>query len=142
MLNASGLFEAWVPSKGMSIDAILFALWSFPVVSFWSRRRMLSERFADRPLMLGCALFLSFFGAAGSLRVLSHLGLALSLGALLPLMPFHPVWLMSSLSWMPVFDWFGSRFFPGGLLAAKAIMGVLPAFCLLHSIRRMERGTP
>lgn len=142
MINAGDLFGPWIQSRGMSTDAIAFVLWSSPVVSFWFSRKPLPIAAEESPAALGLSLMLSFFGVAGSLRVLTHLGFALSLFALLPFTPFHLVWLASSCSWMPVFDWLGGRLFPAHVTELKLAAAALPSLYLVARIGLLRRRSP
>jgi hypothetical protein len=140
IMNASELFEPWAKSWGLSPDCLAFAMWLTPVFVFWCRPRAAIGDAEENPGVLGAALFLSFFGTVGSLRVFCHAGLALSFSALLPAMPVHFAWLASSCSWMPVFDWVCGRFLPGWAPAAKLLASSLPALYLTWAISRGKRG--
>jgi hypothetical protein len=139
MTNAADLFEPWMEPQGWSAEAIAFSLWSAPLVSFWGCGMAWA---GENPPCLGLSLFLSFYGAAVSLRTFCHLGFALSLAAMLPAMPIHLAWVLSSCSWMPAFDWLGCRFFPGCTTETKIIVASLPALYLVWHLRRMSRGLP
>jgi hypothetical protein len=56
-------------------------------------------------------LGLSLLGALGSLNVLQHAGLALSLAGLMPWRWGHALWLAAAASWMPVCGWALGRHF-------------------------------
>jgi hypothetical protein len=140
IMNATDLFEPWTNSWGLSPDALAFAMWVSPVLIFWCRPRSSVGDAEETPVALGAALFLSFFGSVGSLRVFCHAGLALSFAALLPAMRVHLAWLASSCSWMPVFDWVCGRFFPGWAPTAKILASSLPALYLTWAIGRGKRG--
>jgi hypothetical protein len=139
-INSADLFGPWVQSRMLSVDAAAFFLWITPVAGFWLRRRTGAAPSGESPPALGIALMCSFIGMAGSLRVLCHLGFAVSLFALVPFAPLHLVWLASAGSWMPVFDWLGGRFFPGHVLAVKFGVAAFPALIATAIIRLRERG--
>lgn len=139
-MNAADLFRSWIQARGASLDLLAFALWCAPVMAFWVRRSPWPTVAGENPAALGLALVFSFFGLTGALRFLSHLGLALSLFALVPFMPLHLVWLASSCSWMSVFDWLGGRFFPGYVPVLKLAAASLPSLYLAVRFSRTERG--
>lgn len=140
LLNAADLLETWSRSHRSLMGALALALWCSPIGVFWllQARRPLATR--ERPVLLCLAMALSFLGKAGSLRVLEHAGLAFALSALLPPLALHPVWLASSLSWMPFLDWLGGRFFPGYLTIVRVAMAAVPALFLIRSVRRNSGG--
>jgi hypothetical protein len=112
------------------------------VAVFWYRQRKAAGPWEDRPFLLGLALLCTFQGSLGSLHVLGHIGLAFALGSLIPPWPLHPVWLVSSLSWMPALDWFGGRFFPEYVSVVRILTAAVPAWLLIRSAQAVFRSVP
>ncbi len=142
VLNASDLVSTWVYSSRGLTGAFALALWASPVAVFWYRQWKAPRPWEDRPFLLGLALLCTFQGILGSLHVLGHIGLALALASLIPPCPVHPVWLASSLSWMPALDWFGGRFFPDYVSVVRILTAALPAWVLIRSMQNVSRSVP
>jgi len=135
MVNSLDLIVTWMHPSQARLGAVALIIWVTPVVFYWSLRNRFNEKTKDRPILLGLGLLLSFNGMLGSLNVLEHIGLACAIGALLPPFPMNLVWLASSLSWMPAFDWLGGRFFPEYIIAARILISAIPACYMAHSIQ-------
>lgn len=138
ILNASDLIDTWVLLYKDPTGPIALALWVSPVIFFWYRQQTSPWQIDDRPLLLGIALFFSFNGMLGSLRVLGHAGLACAFAALIPPVPGFMLWLAASISWMPALDWFGGRFFPEYVTPARIVLASLPSWYLVRYIQRPE----
>jgi hypothetical protein len=102
------LLDAWRDSPFDSLGWIALSVWGLPLLVL---RREEWEEGGGRegggasPALLGAGLGMSLLGALGSLNVLQHAGLALSLAGLLPWRWGHAPWLAAAVSWMPVFGW-------------------------------------
>ncbi len=142
MINAADLIPTWVVSATDALGAAALLLWSSPVLVFWGLHFSSPGEIRERPVILGLALLSSFAGMLGSLHVLGHAGLALALGALLPRMAFHTVWLACAIAWMPAFDWLGGRFFPDYVSLVRIVLATLPSWFLIRSIQRPSRKKP
>ena len=136
IMNSFDLVVTWMHPSQARLGAAALIIWVTPVILYWSLRTKFNEKLKGRPILLGLALLLSFNGMVGSLNVLEHVGLACAIGALLPPFPMNLVWLASSLSWMPAFDWLGGRFFPEYIIIARILTAALPACYMAHSIQR------
>ncbi|MBN2297286.1 MAG: hypothetical protein JXM72_01760 [Deltaproteobacteria bacterium] len=136
IVNSLDLIVTWMHPSQSSLGAAALIIWVTPVILYWFFRTSSEEKTRDRPVLLGLGLLLSFNGMVGSLNVLEHMGLACAIGALLPPYPMNIVWLASSLSWMPAFDWLGGRFFPDYIIVARLLTAALPACYMAHSIQR------
>lgn len=142
VLNSLNLVETWINSRADRIGALAFILWITPVILFWIRQFKQDNLIKDRPILLAIGLFCSFNGMAGSLHVLEHIGLAFTISALLPSSRLHPVWLASSIAWLPAFSWIGGRFFPEYLTIARIVIATLPASFIVHSVQRLAWRQP
>ncbi len=135
ILTSLDLIETWVSTKDIS-GPVALGLWISPVAFFWYMQQKALFRLKESPLLLGLALFSSFNGMLGSLRVLGHLGIACAFGAILPPMPIRILWLAASVSWMPAFDWFGGRFFSEYVTVARILLATVPSWYFVRSIQK------
>ena len=140
ILCSLDLAETWLSSSSIPAGAAAFALWLSPVAIFWFRQTKSHPEVPDRPVLMGFALLLSFFGGVGSLHVLGHTGLALAIGSLLPPSGAHLLWLASSLAWMPALDWLGGRFFVEYTTIARILTVSLASLYLTRTIQHFPRG--
>ncbi len=142
VLCSLDLVETWLSSSSIPVGAGAFVLWLSPVAVFWcSRMEGSPPEVPDRPILLGLALFFSFIGGVGSLRVLSHAGLALAVGSLMPASGAHLLWLSSSPAWMPALDWLGGRFFVEYTTVARILLASLTSLYLVRTIQHVSRGS-
>lgn len=139
ILNSFNLAETWMSSSRELAGPMALSLWASPVIFFWYMQQKTPQGMKERPFLLGLALFCSFNGMLGSLRILGHIGLACALGALVPNLPVHLFWLAASLSWMPALDWFGGRFFPEYVTAFRIVLAAVPSWYFVRSIQRLPR---
>ena len=136
MVNSLDLIVTWMHPSQSSFGAAALVIWVSPVILYWSLRIRAEEKTEVRPVLLGLGLLLSFNGMVGSLHVLEHMGLACAIASLVPAYPMNLVWLASSLSWMPAFDWLGGRFFPEYIVIARILTAALPACSMVRFIQR------
>lgn len=86
---------------------LLFLVWTIPVWIFWFWTR---APFGDpKPLVLA-ALAAYLVSIVIDLNLLSHLALALSIAAFIPLTPYSIVWIFGSLFWIPAGGWILNKF--------------------------------
>lgn len=140
ILNSLNLAETWMSAAREIAGPMALGLWSSPVIFFWYIQQKTPRPTKERPLLLGLALFFSFTGMLGSLRILGHIGLACALGALLPNLPVHLFWLAASISWMPALDWFGGRFFPEYVTVVRILLATIPSWYFVRSVQRVSRN--
>lgn len=107
------LLDAWRHSPFDCLGWIALAMWGLPpAVARWEAwEQGGGENGGMATALLGGGLGLSLLGAMGSLNVLQHAGLALSLAGLLPWRRGHVLWLATAASWMPVAGWALGRYF-------------------------------
>lgn len=104
VLSLPSLVDAWQHAPYDQGAGIVFLLWFAPLVFL---------RFTSRPLarLLLSAMVLAMAGLVlGELRLCYYFALALATSSFLPWNRFTFAWLLSSLSWMPLFGILGSQF--------------------------------
>ncbi|OGG44604.1 MAG: hypothetical protein A3F84_05595 [Candidatus Handelsmanbacteria bacterium RIFCSPLOWO2_12_FULL_64_10] len=100
------LLDAWIDSPFDGLGWIALSVWGLPLIVL--RQEEVGggrEGGSASPVLLGGGLGMGLIGALGSLNVLQHAGLALSLAGLLPWRWGHMLWLAAAASWMPVCGW-------------------------------------
>lgn len=105
------LFQAWWDSPFEKLSWIAFLVWIAP---------LLIHR-AQTPswICLAGALLATLLGTIGSLNTLKYLGLSLSLASFAPMGWAFPLWLLASITWMPLFGWLSAHFFSGFAIPFK-----------------------
>lgn len=95
----------WMSTPAVRWGGLAFVLWCLPVL--WNQTLAIrSEQVKGytMPLLL-LAVICSLVGSLGSLRVLTHVGLALALAGILPFSAAQLIWLATAVAWMPAFGW-------------------------------------
>jgi len=107
--NAKDLIQSWFQiSLYEHYSWIILAVWLLPWLYFWLIAARSGERVINSTL-LGAALLLSLLGRIGALHLLSYIGLALALAAFVPWSVSTFIWLVCSITWMPVSGWAASH---------------------------------
>lgn len=120
--QARDLITAWQRSPHDRLGWLPLIIWLFPIL--YKRSHLSTGQVDSFPLLLVLGLVTSFTGDVGSLNVLKDLGLAMALSGLIPLSPRHLFWTLTAISWMPLFGWLGSRWFPDMILPARLMAAV------------------
>ncbi len=140
MWQALDLLQAWAYSPYDRLGWAAFIIWCVPVLFFWSRQtRIPLPAPPGRPFFLGMGIFFSFYGTAGSLHVLNHIGLAFSIAGLMPSLKWEILWIASSLSWMPTLGWICGRFFPELIQISRFLISTIPACLAIYNILKWKQ---
>ena len=87
---------------GWHDNILLFLVWIIPVIVFWALTNM---PYGDpKPLVIS-ALVTYLISMIIDLNILSHLALALSIAAFIPLSLSSLIWIAGALFWIPASGW-------------------------------------
>ena len=116
-LSALVLFQTWWNIPAEKFSWLVFIIWLTP----------LAVKRAKKPskLLLIVALGATLFGTLGSLNMLKYIGLACALASFVTWSWALPIWLLSAIVWMPVFNILGAHYFP---LVALPLKLSIPLF--------------
>ncbi|SCY30134.1 hypothetical protein [Desulfoluna spongiiphila] len=129
--HARDLLSAWQRSPHDRLGWLALFIWLVPVL--YRGRHLHRGLPAWSPLLLGLGLLLSFIGEMGSLNLLNHLGLATALAGLARITPRQLPWAAAAISWMPLFGWVGSHWFPTMILPVRLALATAGCgFFFLH----------
>lgn len=120
--NARDLAIAWQHNRYDRYGWIVLLIWCLPLIllMFVPSRRKASEK--SQSVYTAAGLLFSFIGAIGSLNFFEYVGLALIMANWMPFSWLQILWVLSSLSWMPVLGWIGSRFFLDHILMVRILL--------------------
>lgn len=95
----------WASTPAVRRGGLAFALWCIPIG--WNQSQAIRhDRAKGYTAFLLCAgVLFALLGSMGSLRVLTHLGLACALAGTIPFTWPMVIWLASAIAWMPAFGW-------------------------------------
>lgn len=133
------LVDAWrtSPFEKFGWAALLF--WLVPLVVGKACEFKMAGGPDGNSVLLWAGLGFSFVGTIGEVNALHYAGLACALAGLLPWSWKLFPWLLSAISWMPVFGYLVSHQFPKLVLPARLVLAALVAgWTTWESFRRAK----
>ena len=94
--EARNLFVTWGAAPMEAMGWVAFVIWLLPLFLLWRPGHY------DLPGLI-CGLGCLLWGVIDSSESLSHIGLAVALGGLLPFAIEKMAWLISGVGWMPAY---------------------------------------
>jgi hypothetical protein len=133
------LIEAWRHAPFDRLGWVAFLIWLAPLAVLWFRPGDAMRIAGANPVLLWLGLSLSVVGMLGEINVLCHAGFACALAGTIGWSWNFAFWLLSAVSWMPVFGYFVSSLAPQLVPAARLVVATLAAGWTLRVVcRRLE----
>lgn len=123
--EARDLWFAWNHSPFDALGWLAFAIWVSPL--FLNARKDVHQ---TKYVIVGIALIL--LGTIGELNAFIYFGLAAVLGGLQSWRQGRVLWLLGSLSWMPLFGYFLSQFLSCGVNLVRVALATASVLVLFR----------
>lgn len=125
--TSRALFYYWFTFHLEKWSPLLFLIWLSPVIFYQVNTWRLSQEYRWNAWGIYLALIFTLIGIFGSLNTACYFGLAC---LFLSLLPFHfgwVIWLLASVSWMPVIGWIGLWYFDEYITLVRFSLAIIPS---------------
>jgi len=122
------LLNAWQHSPHDRLGWLALLVWLTPLA-----RRLKNDRteLSANSYLLGAAIACGLLGELAEVHFLSHVAMALALGAWLKISLRSLLWLLAAVAWMPAFGWWLAGFSGGSVLILRLVLAGVSSFWLI-----------
>ncbi len=135
------IVDAWRFSPFDKYAWIVFAIWLIPYICSWFTISNNADAHIPNTYCLASGIAFSLFGTIGSFHFFHYIGFACALSGSLPWSWMLLVWLIGSLSWMPVVGWVGIYYFKDYTLFVRIIIVACSTLLFLFTHFTRTPGT-